>query len=229
MNWRRWAFVLAMVGCVQFIVLTTVAMFYYPGGTYTNHDTVGYSFWSNFFSDLGRRATFSGAPNTVSRSLFVTALCFAALVLALAFAALPQLFTKVRSARRLAVLGSIVGIISVISYIGIAALPADIHQPTHKLFVYIAFTAFLLVVALYSAAILRNKLYPNTYAYTYLAFAVILALYLVLLFAGPKADTTWGNRLQATGQKIVVYAEIVCMFIQSYGALRLQRRLPSLE
>jgi hypothetical protein len=94
MNWRRWAFVLAMAGCVQFIVLTTVAMFYYPGGTYTNHDAVGYSFWYNFFSDLGRRATFSGASNTVSHILFVTALCFAALVLAMAFAALPRLFTK---------------------------------------------------------------------------------------------------------------------------------------
>jgi hypothetical protein len=213
-----------MVGCVQFIVLTTIAMFYYPGGTYTNHDTVGYSFWSNFFSDLGRRATFSGDSNTVSHILFVIALCFAALVLALAFAALPQLFIKVKPSRRLAVLGSIVGIISVISYIGIAALPADIHQPMHKLFVYIAFTAFLLVVALYSAAILRHKYYPNIYAYTYLAFAVILALYLVLLFAGPKVDTAWGIRLQSTGQKIVVYAEIVCMFIQSYGAFRLLKR-----
>jgi len=229
MNWRSWAFVLAMVGCVQFIVLTTVAMFHYPGGTYTNHDAVGYSFWYNFFSDLGRRATFSGASNTVPHILFVTALCFAALMLALAFAALPRLFTKVKSARRLAVLGSIVGIISVISYIGIASLPADLHLPTHKLFVYIAFTAFLLVVALYSSAIFRNRAYPNFYAYTYLAFAVILALYLVLLFAGPKAETSWGNRLQATGQKIVVYAEIVCMFIQSYGALIVQRRLQSLE
>jgi hypothetical protein len=218
-----------MVGCVQFIVLTTVAMFYYPGGTYANHDAVGYSFWSNFFSDLGRRATFSGASNTVSHILFVTALCVAAVVLALGFAALPRLFTKVQSARRLAILGSIFGIISVISYIAIASLPADLHQPTHKLFVYIGFTAFLVVVAFYSAAIFRNKFYPNAYAYTYLAFAIILALYLVLLFAGPKAETPWSIRLQGTGQKIVVYAEIICMFIQSYGALRVQRRLQSLE
>lgn len=155
-NWRRWAVILAMVGCVQFIVLTTVAMFYYPGGTYTNHDAVGYSFWSNFFSDLGRRAAFSGDSNTISRSLFVIALCFAALVLALAFAALPSLFAKAKSARRLAILGSIFGTISAISYIGIASLPWDLHEPTHKLFVYIGFTAFLLVVALYSAAIFRK-------------------------------------------------------------------------
>jgi hypothetical protein len=45
-------------------------------------------------------------------------------------------------------------------------------------------------------------------------------LYLVLLFAGPKVETLGGNKLQATGQKIVVYPEIACMFIQSYGAFR---------
>jgi hypothetical protein len=227
-NWRRWAFVLALVGCLQFIVLTTVAMFYYPGGTHTNNDTVGYSFWSNFFSDLGRRAAFTGASNAVSHVLFVIALCFAAVVLALAFVAFPRLFTREKSARRLATLGSIVGIISVISYIGIAAQPYDLHQTTHKLFVYVGFTAFLVVVALFSAAIFRDKLYPNAYAFTYLGFAIILALYLVLLFAGPKAATEWGNRIQATGQKIVVYAEIVCMFIQSYGGLRVQKWLRDL-
>jgi hypothetical protein len=219
------AFILAIIGCVQFIILTTVAMFFYPGGTYTDHNATGYSFWSNFFSDLGRIETFLGVSNTVSRSLFTTALSFAGLVLILAFAALPQLFTRVKAARRLAVLGSIFGIISAISYLGIASVPSDFHLLTHKLFVYIGFTSFLLVVALYSAAIFRSKYYPRAYAFTYLGFAVILALYLVLLFAGPKAETALGDKIQATGQKIVVYAEIVCMFIQSYGALQVQKRL----
>jgi hypothetical protein len=131
----------------------------------------------------------------------------------------------VKDARRLAVLGSIFGIISAISYVGIASVPSDFHLLAHKLFVYIGFTSFLLVVALYSAAIFRSKYYPRAYAFTYLGFAVILALYLVLLFAGPKAQTALGDKIQATGQKIVVYAEIVCMFIQSYGALQVQRRL----
>jgi hypothetical protein len=51
-----------------------------------------------------------------------------------------------------------------------------------------------------------------------------LAVYLGL-FGGPHIDTPEGVRIQATGQKIVVYAEIGCMFIQSYGALKVERRL----
>ena len=81
------------------------------------------------------------------------------------------------------------------------------------------------MVALYSAAIFLSKDYPRVYAFTYLGFALILAIYLWLLFGGPHADTPNGVRIQATGQKIVVYAEIICMFIQSYGAFKIERRL----
>jgi hypothetical protein len=95
----------------------------------------------------------------------------------------------------------------------------------HRLFVQIAFSSFLLVVILYSAAILRDRGYPNLYAFAYAGFALILAAYLVLLFGGPHIDTPEGVRIQATGQKIVVYAEIGCMFLQSYGALKVERRL----
>ena len=225
LNWRRWAFILGMAGCAQFIVLTVVAMFFYPGGTKANPETTGYSFWSNFFSDLGRTATYAGDSNSVSSPLFITALSLGALVLVLFFAAIPRLFAGRRATRNLSVFGSIFGTVSAVSYAGVALAPSDLHLTVHKLFVYIAFTTFLLVVALYSAAIFLSKDYPRVYAFTYLGFALILAIYLWLLFGGPHADTSNGVRIQATGQKIVVYAEIICMFIQSYGAFKIERRL----
>jgi hypothetical protein len=106
---------------------------------------------------------------------------------------------------------------------GIAFTPSDVNLTVHRLFVQIAFSTFLLVVILYSAAILRDGDYPNLYAFVYIGFALILAAYLVLLFGGPHIETDEGVRIQATGQKIVVYAEIGCMFIQSYGALKVER------
>jgi len=225
LNWRRWAFILGMAGCVQFVFLTVVAMFLYPGGSYADKELTGYSFWINFFSDLGRTTTFGEHPNAASMSLFVTALSLASLTLVVAFVAMPHLFARNRAARRLSVAGSVLGVISAVAYLGIAWAPADVNLAVHRLFVQIAFSSFLLVVILYSAAILRNSDYPNVYAFTYLGFALILAAYLVLLFGGPHVDTPEGVRIQATGQKIVVYAEIGCMFLQSYGALKVERRL----
>jgi hypothetical protein len=227
-NWRRWAFVLVVVGCVQWVVLTTVAMFYYLGGTLSNHDTVGYSFWNNFFSDLGRRVSLSGDPNIISRSLFAIGYWFLGLLLCLFFAALPCLFAGAKSARRLAIIGSIFGIIGAVSFGIVSVIPWDTHQLAHEIFAVIVRVAFITAAALYSVAILRNELYPKAYAYAFLAFAVIWLVYLILPLAGPSMETAWGNKVQATAQKIAVYAFMICMFIQAYGALRVHKRLRDL-
>ena len=140
------------------------------------------------------------------------------------FLAVPPHFAENRTARRLSLIGSTVGVISGIGFIGIAAVPADVNLTLHRLFVYVAFTGFLLVVFCYSAAILKSRTYPRAYAYAYFAYAVILALYLVMLFSGPAVETTGGLTIQAVGQKIVVYTGIVCVVIQSYGAYQVERR-----
>ncbi len=222
-GWRSKLFLLAMAGCVQFLVLSTVAMFLYPGGTYSDEDTAGYAFHQNFFSDLGRTAAHNGDSNTVSMVLFIIALSLAGLSLIVFFLAVPPHFAENRTARRLSLIGSTVGVISGIGFIGIAAVPADVNRTLHTNFVYVAFTGFLLVVFCYSAAILKSRTYPRAYAYAYFAYAAILALYLVILFSGPEVETTGGLTIQAVGQKIVVYTGIICVVIQSYGAYRVER------
>jgi len=221
-SWRKPAFFLATVGCIQFIVLTTAAFFLYPGGTHSDNTTTGYLFGENFFSDLGRVTAHSGDSNTASMILFVIALSLGGVALMLFFVAIPHHFRQTRTIRRLSTIGSTVGVVSAISFIGIASVPADVNEGLHRLFVDAAFSSFLLVVVCYSIAIFKNRSYPNAYAFVYLGFAVILAGYLWLLFAGPNPDTDSGVRIQATGQKIVVYAVILCMFIQAYGAFRIE-------
>jgi hypothetical membrane protein len=222
-SWRGRLFLLAMVGCLQFVVLSAVAMPFYPGATYSDNSTTGYTFTQNFFSDLGRTAAHDGDPNTVSMLLFIVALSLAGLSLIVFFLTVPPHFAGNRTARRLSIIGSIVGVISGLGFIGIAATPADVNLTVHRLFVYIAFTGFLLVVFCYSAAILKSRAYPRAYAYAYLAYAVVLAVYLVLLFSGPEVETTRGLTIQAVGQKVVVYTGIVCVVIQSWGAYRVER------
>jgi hypothetical membrane protein len=221
---RGRVFLLAMAGCVQFLLLSTVAMFFYPGGTYSDEGTTGYVFTQNFFSDLGRTAAHNGDSNTVSMVLFIVALSLAGLSLITFFLAVPPHFAENRTAKRLSIIGSVVGVISGIGFIGIAAVPADVNQTLHTDFVYVAFTGFLFVVFCYSTAILKSRTYPRAYAYAYFAFAIILALYLVILFSGPEIETTGGLTIQAVGQKVVVYTGIICVVIQSWGAYRVERR-----
>lgn len=223
-SWRSDLFLLCMAGCVQFVVLSTAAMFFYPGGTHSDSSTTGYSFSQNFLSGLGRTAAHNGDSNAVSMVLFIIALSLAGLALILFFLAAPQHFADNRRTRRLSTIGSVVGVISGISFIGITAVPSDVNLTVHRLFVYAAFSAFLLVVICYSTAILKSRAYPRAYAFVYFAFAAILALYLVLFFGGPDVETTSGLTIQTVGQKIVVYAAMICMLIQSWGAYQVERR-----
>ncbi|MHA1933530.1 MAG: hypothetical protein ACW96X_13380, partial [Promethearchaeota archaeon] len=61
---RKAIYILSMVGCFQFVILTAIAMLFYKGGTYIDHFSSGYIFWQNYFSDLGRIVAHSGIQNT---------------------------------------------------------------------------------------------------------------------------------------------------------------------
>ncbi|MEZ4644641.1 MAG: hypothetical protein R3E31_18215 [Chloroflexota bacterium] len=124
-------------------------------------------------------------------------------------------FQENRYGRFLSLLGSVCGVITGLGYIGVAFTPADSSFISRILFVQTAFSAFLGAAIFYTATISSD--YPNPVCIIYILFAVVLAVYLWLLFLVPDADTSNGVQIQATGQKIIVYAAILTMFIQAYG------------
>ncbi len=106
-----------------------------------------------------------------------------------------------------------------------AFTPANLYLPAHRQFVLRAFQAFPIAVTFYVAAILCQREYPRRYALVFAAFAALLTAYLFLLTRGPSSRTLDGLVIQATGQKVIVYASVVSILIQSLGALRVERRL----
>lgn len=215
---RRKAFSWVAAGCVQFVILTLVAMLFYPGGTTTDPTTRGYSFFTNFFSELGLTRAHSGGPNTISFILFFVALTLAGAGLALFFVVFRSFFVQSRTGKVLSAIGTLFGVISGICFIGVAWAPANLQLVLHGQFVMWAFEAFPVAVILYAIVILLHKSYPKRFAVVFLAFAALLVLYLVLLMHGPAFGTPRGVMIQATGQKVIVYASIITIFIQSLGA-----------
>jgi hypothetical membrane protein len=206
-----------------------VARLFYPGGTVADPASHGYAFFRNFFSDLGRTKTPSGAPNTASFVLFFVALTLAGLGLILFFVAMPGLFRQAarpgswpgRLARLLSGVGSAVGVVAGLAFVGVACTPANLHLAPHRLFVETAFLAFFVASLLYTAAILLAPAYPRRYALVFAAFSLLLGVYLGLLFFGPPLTAPQGLIIQATGQKVIVYAAILAALVQAGGARRL--------
>lgn len=222
-GWRRRIYRFALFATAQFVVLTLLGMVAYPGGTLRDPALPRYSFLQNFFSDLGLLTAHNGADNGVSAALFIVALTTGGLALLLYFLSAPVLFRAQRWAFRLALAGSLFGVLTGVGFVGVAWTPADVLVGPHVRFVLLAFRSLPLVALLYGAAILLTPGYPNRYAAAFGVFGLLLIAYLWLLTAGPDTTTPAGLVIQAAGQKVIVYAAIVSMGYQCLGALRLTR------
>ena len=138
------------------------------------------------------------------------------------FLAFPQFFRANRAQQTLGRIGSVLGVISGICFIGVAFTPADLLLDAHVEFVLWAFRLFPAAVLFYIIAIFRFEGYPRRFGWELVAFFVLLVGYILLLEFGPSAsETYWGQVIQATGQKVIVYASIASVTFQSWWALQL--------
>lgn len=218
---KRILLILSALSCVAFFVFSTWAMQHYPGGTLHNRASEGYDFWRNFFSDLGRTRAWNGQSNTVSNAWFKAAMWSACAGLSTFFVVLPSLFPAGLS-RRLAVAASVLGIVAALCYLGIVAYPLNVDYQQHTIFVRAGFIAFLLMSGLLAGAIYQTPTYPDRYAHWLMLFGLLLGVQVAIMLLGPRSwHSPRALLLQASAQKVVVYAQIVAMLVQVRGAWRL--------
>ena len=224
-NTWKWAFILVIINCSQFLILTNIAMFFYPGGTITDPNTSGYSLWKNLFSDLGRFITPSGDSNLIAFVLYNISLFLMGALFIPYFIAMPQLFKEKEGikveGRGFCVAGSIIGIPIAISMIGASLTPADLLYGIHVSFGFIKFIMLIPQVLLYSMAIFQNKIYPNKFAYIFMIFGVMQLIFVLIMFLSVSQEQL--SIIFAAGQNIVVYAMTVCYLIEGYGAWKLMK------
>lgn len=198
-------------------------MVLYKGGTRFEPELDRYSFWGNFFSDMGRTTTFAGISNSPVFEIFTFTAALAGLATILFFILFPRLFTGEKHTGWLRI-GSFFGIVSGICYIGIAFTPWDHFYDAHLFFVKAGFSCFLAACIILSIWIHRHPSYPLFYSVVFGLFVIILGTYMYVLFGSPGGTLTpLGIRIQVVSQKIVLYAQMICMTIQCFGAYRISR------
>jgi hypothetical protein len=219
---QRRGFDLSAAGAALFVLLTAAAMLVYPGGTIDDHARRGYSFFTNCFSDLGRTRTFDGQGNWPARVLFTSAMIVAAgsiikFFRAFAVAAASWRHLGRRAAARLGFAGSILGVAAGLCFVGVAFTPWDLYMQQHITFVMWALSLFLLATMLNVLAIVVEPRLPRRAIWVFAAFAIMLLAYIPLLMIGIRGGTSAAASVvvQATGQKIIVYAAILTVMVQS--------------
>jgi len=195
-SWRRKACFLAELGGIGFIIITLIAMIFYPGG---------YSFFGNYFSDLG---TFyvDGIPNPVSRVLFIIACTWAGLSLILFWIPLITLFKQDKKTKIISSIGSVLGLISSPFLILLSVYGYDLFPSEHFYTTMLYFLFFALAILVYTLAILINKEYPHRKLSGIVSsvFSIILIFY-VFSFFRVYSFGVFG----ALVQKLIVYGLIL--------------------
>jgi hypothetical protein len=207
---------LIVVATVQFVAFTLLGMLLYPGGAKFDHSTRSYTFFGNFFSDLGASVTHSGLDNSAARVLFVLALCGVGLGL-LAFAPSWR-FIALRSGRgrwagRMA---EACGSASALCFAGVGLVPWNLHLALHNSLVRLAFSLLLLFVAGLTWVQLANT-WPAAFVRANATYLVVLGGYVYLLFWGPSLEVPSGFAFQVVAQKIIAYVSILNLGLQGVG------------
>lgn len=221
-NWRDFSFLLVIIGIVQYLTLTTIAMFFYPGGNIVNPNAQRYSFFTNFISDLGRTKSISGKSNITALILYTIAGIFFSISLIIFVIALRDIFKDDEKTKRISNFIMILGIISAIFMVLGYLTPWDIYGSTH-VFCGLVFTATgVLTLLLYAIAILFKKQYSNKMAFLLLfvfSFAVINLL--IITFLKYNANSYESLVFQVTLQKFTMYSFIFSFLIQGFYTFKL--------
>lgn len=201
-----------------FILLQIIAMLVYPGGTIHNEHSIGYSFLSNFFSDLGTYTSYNGSPNYLSMSLFIIGLTLVGITFSFFYLALPQLFIDNKVNYRFAILGSIFAWGGSIGLIGTGFTPADQVLDLHIFFANSIFECFMITALSYTIVIYRAKILEKKYAIGYGLFFILIALYVGVLEWGPAARSSQSALFfQVVTQKMIVLVFCLSIVVQTIG------------
>ncbi len=190
----------SVVAAVLFLVLSTIGIILYPGGSIFSPTSEHFSLYTNFFSDLGAGG-YSGQPvPLVVNILFYIAVAAAAIGFA-------SFFTQFGKESKFA---KLFGWLSALSIAALPFLPADQFLWPHRI-VAVSIVTFLLIAcwSLYASIKISSIRRQTLFMYS-----ILLSAYVGWLFLGPLPDASLAaNILHAVGQKIAVYGFIVVVFV----------------
>ena len=205
-----------------FVTLNIIAMLSYPGGTYLDHATVGYSFTGNFLSDLGRSMSFSGEVNFLSSQLFNMALILSGGIFTAFYFRVQKVFAA-ENLHTLAIIGSFFGVLGGLSLAGVGLTPADLYLDLHIICANWLFRFFFVASLCYSVVIFRHLQFENKYAMGYLVFTFSILLYIIISELGPDPKVSqFALTLQVVSQKMILLILMGAIYIQTLGLKKLQ-------
>lgn len=211
---RSWASDrLALAGAV---VLTGASIVLYPGGTFLDESTRGYSFAHNFLSDLGSTVALNYQRNLAGAILFGLAVVLGVFTLGACVAATVRVLSAATVARSFARLAAAAAVLVCVGFLGVAVTPEDRLMGLHMAFGMVAFRSFPLVTTLLAVATMRDDRFRARATAGWVVLSLVLAGFLAVGHLGPSVRTEQGLTVQVLTQKLMALAVIVVLWLESH-------------
>ena len=216
MNKHFWIKQMPKYSMVIFIILNIVAMFNYPGGSINDESQLGYSFFNNFFSDLGMRYSHSNQDNLTSFLLFNFSLCVVGLCFSMLFYNIRNVFSNFK---KTSLFASILGISSGLCYVGVAFTPADLLLDAHIVFAHYIFRLLFVASIIYAVLIFKTKQFDNKYAYGFVVFGLMVLSYVLFSEVYLSDPRLVPEHLfyHVVAQKMIAFWILIAIYIYSLG------------
>lgn len=221
-NFKFWQ---GYLGISVFVIFNTIAMLFYPGGTYLDSSTEGYHFFYNFFSNLGEWTARNGEINNFSAFLFNSSLIIFALSYFSFFISFLKLEVNYINSKWLRYLLIASISISILSFIFISVFSAEeTSKFWHLVFVKMAFRTLFIHAVLQTYIVIKIPKFDQFISFATLGFTILLFLFLIVMDFGPSAlGSQEGLFVQVTAQKTIVGGIMIYFFFQIRTALRLSK------
>ncbi len=225
-NWNELSFMFLIIAIIQFVILSTIAMIFYTGGTKLDPNASNYSFWTNFFSDLGRTKSISGKSNLISCFLYIISGTILAVSITPFTIGISHFFKDTDLEKKLRIVLIFFGFITSTFWVAAMITPWDLYGSTHLLLGIIYTTTGVMVLLVLAIMIFLKDSYPNKYA-TILVYYFVLYLFnlIIVILLKYNPNTITSLIFQATIQKIAVYVFLATFFYLGYGALKIEKAI----
>ncbi len=214
--------------CALFIATTAFSMWLYAGGHPADPRCAGYTFWSNFLSDLGMSCAWNGRPNVAGAVVFGVGVAVLGAAL-IAFTATWRTFAfGRRRGRGLGIAGQLLATASGLGFVGLAVTPFDRMISVHMAFVGIAFGGLVLCAACFAILCWINAA-TRFLTGSHLAYVAVLAGYLAVTAYAASLGPSWRARELLVGsQKLMALASMGYVALMTI-AVRRQLAISSVD
>ena len=202
---------------ILFFIEISIAIIFYPGGTFLDNSSIGYIFHENFLSDLGRFYSWNNSQNLISFFFFNFAFIQIGLTYILFFVHMVGILKKEKNIYYLSIMASIFGVLGGLFILGVGLTPADLYRKVHIVFAIWFIRFFFISSLLYILVFILSKKIKTIYSLGYVFYTLIIIIHISIGEFGPKINEggEFALKLHVVSQKLIAFFSILVIILQT--------------